>query len=412
MFEGDLIPAQRPSWNYRSEEGGGIVLDMFCHWRYVLDNLFGKVKAVSCLAATHLPERRDEAGKPYRCTAEDAAYGTLGSAVAGLRDCWIQPYNATPRPVWNPDIPNPIDFFSTWQKLPEQRTYYRGPRASSWRKPPWSPRGRAAGSTSPTWARPEMTKRVALVTGGTRGIGLASAEALAREGWDLAVCGVRGQEAVQPALQKLRDAGAAVLYVRADIGEDDALERLVSAVRERFGRLDALVNNAGVAPRERKDILEAARQSFDRLIRVNLRGPYFLTQAVARYMLELKGADPSFCGCIVLITSISAAVASVNRGEYCISKAGLSMASLLWATRLAGDGIAVYEVRPGIIKTDMTAGVTAKYDALIEQGLTLQRRWGTPQDVGKAVAMLARGDLAYSTGQVITVDGGLTVRRL
>ena len=257
-----------------------------------------------------------------------------------------------------------------------------------------------------------MTKRVALVTGGTRGIGLASAEALAREGWDLAVCGVRGQEAVQPALQKLRDAGAAVLYVRADIGEDDALERLVSAVRERFGRLDALVNNAGVAPRERKDILEAARQSFDRLIRVNLRGPYFLTQAVARYMLELKGADPSFRGCIVFITSISAAVASVNRGEYCISKAGLSMASLLWATRLAGDGIAVYEVRPGIIKTDMTAGVTAKYDALSEQGLTLQRRWGTPQDVGKAVAMLARGDLAYSTGQVITVDGGLTVRRL
>jgi len=257
-----------------------------------------------------------------------------------------------------------------------------------------------------------MTKRVALVTGGTRGIGLASAEALAREGWDLAVCGVRGQEAVQPALQKLRDAGAAVLYVRADIGEDDALERLVSAVRERFGRLDALVNNAGVAPRERKDILEATRQSFDRLIRVNLRGPYFLTQAVARYMLELKGADPSFRGCIVFITSISAAVASVNRGEYCISKAGLSMASLLWATRLAGDGIAVYEVRPGIIKTDMTAGVTAKYDALIEQGLTLQRRWGTPEDVGKAVAMLARGDLAYSTGQVITVDGGLTVHRL
>ena len=257
-----------------------------------------------------------------------------------------------------------------------------------------------------------MTKRVALVTGGTRGIGLASAEALAREGWDLAVCGVRGQEAVQPALQKLRDAGAAVLYVRADIGEDDAPERLVSAVRERFGRLDALVNNAGVAPQERKDILEATRQSFDRLIRVNLRGPYFLTQAVARYMLELKGADPSFRGCIVFITSISAAVASVNRGEYCISKAGLSMASLLWSTRLAGDGIAVYEVRPGIIKTDMTAGVTAKYDALIEQGLTLQRRWGTPQDVGKAVAMLARGDLAYSTGQVITVDGGLTVHRL
>jgi predicted dehydrogenase len=155
VFEGDLVPAQRPSWNYRLEEGGGIILDMFCHWRYVLDNLFGKVKAVSCLAATHVPERWDEAGKPYRSTADDAAYGTLeldngiavqinsswevrvrrddlltlqvdgtrGSAVAGLRDCWIQPYNATPRPVWNPDLPNPIDFLATWQKLPEQKSY-------------------------------------------------------------------------------------------------------------------------------------------------------------------------------------------------------------------------------------------------------------------------------------------------
>ena len=155
VFEGDLVPAQRPSWNYRLEDGGGIVLDMFCHWRYVLDNMFGKVKAVSCLAATHLPERWDEAGRPYRATADDAAYGTLeldngitvqinsswevrvrrddlltlqvdgtrGSAVAGLRDCWIQPYNATPRPVWNPDLPNPIDFFATWQKLPEQKSY-------------------------------------------------------------------------------------------------------------------------------------------------------------------------------------------------------------------------------------------------------------------------------------------------
>jgi len=155
VFEGDLVPAQRPSWNYRRDQGGGIVLDMFCHWRYVLDNLFGKVRAVSCLAATHIPERWDEAGQPYRATADDAAYGTLeleggivahlnnswevrvrrddlltlqvdgtlGSAVAGLRDCWVQPYNATPRPVWNPDLPNPIDFFATWQKLPEQRTY-------------------------------------------------------------------------------------------------------------------------------------------------------------------------------------------------------------------------------------------------------------------------------------------------
>jgi 3-oxoacyl-[acyl-carrier protein] reductase len=257
-----------------------------------------------------------------------------------------------------------------------------------------------------------MGKRVALITGGTRGIGLGCAAALAAEGWDLAVCGVRGEEAARSALEALRAAGAAALYIRADIGADDAAESLVSAVREGFGRLDLLVNNAGVAPLERKDLLEASRESFDRLVRINLRGPYFLTQAVARYLLAQKEADLDFRGCIVFITSVSAAVASVNRGEYCISKAGLSMASQLWAARLAGEGVAVYEVRPGIIKTDMTAGVTAKYDALLEQGLTLQRRWGTPADVGRAVAMLARGDLAYSPGQVILVDGGLTVRRM
>jgi 3-oxoacyl-[acyl-carrier protein] reductase len=257
-----------------------------------------------------------------------------------------------------------------------------------------------------------VSKRVALVTGGTRGIGLGCAQALAAEGWDLALCGVREQEAVQPALDELAAAGAEVAYVRADIAEDDAAERLLSAVRERFGRLDLLVNNAGVAPRERKDLLEATRESFDRLLRINLRGPYFLTQAAARYMLEQKAAAPAYRGCIVFITSISAAVASVNRGEYCVSKAGLAMASLLWSARLAEEGIAVYEVRPGIIRTDMTAGVAAKYDELLQQGVTLQRRWGTPQDVGRAVAMLARGDLAYSTGQVLMVDGGFSVRRL
>ena len=180
-------------------------------------------------------------------------------------------------------------------------------------------------------------------------------------------------------------------------------------VRGRYGRLDLLVNNAGVAPTERKDVLDATRESFDRVVRINLRGPYFLTQAVARFMLESgETAGKS----VIFITSMSATVASINRGEYCVSKAGLSMACLLWATRLAQDGIPVYEVRPGIIRTDMTEGVAAKYDALINGGLTLQKRWGTPQDVGRAVAMLARGDLPYSTGQVISVDGGLTVQRL
>ncbi len=257
-----------------------------------------------------------------------------------------------------------------------------------------------------------MGGRVALVTGGTRGIGNGCARALAREGWDLALCGIRSEEEARPALQELGNAGAEVLYVRADIGEDDAADGLMEAVRQRFGRLDLLVNNAGVAPTERRDILDATRESFDRVVRINLRGPYFLTQAAARWMRELKGADPSRDGCIVFIGSMSSTVVSVNRGEYCISKAGLSMASLLWAARLAEDGIRVYEVRPGIVRTDMTAGVTAKYDALIGHGLTLQKRWGTPEDVGRAVAMLARGDLPYSTGQVILVDGGLTVQRL
>jgi len=256
-----------------------------------------------------------------------------------------------------------------------------------------------------------MERRVALVTGGTRGIGFGCAEALAREGWDLAVCGVRPPADAEPALEALRASGAEVLYLQADVGDDDTPARLVDAVAARFARLDLLVNNAGVAPAERQDLLEASPASFDRVLRINLRGPYFLTQAAARYMLE-AGPLGASGRCIVFITSTSAAVASTNRGEYCISKAGLSMASLLWAARLAGEGISVFEVRPGIIRTDMTAAAAEKYDRLIQQGGTLQRRWGTPQDVGRTVAMLARGDLPYSTGQVIGVDGGLTVQRL
>ncbi len=256
-----------------------------------------------------------------------------------------------------------------------------------------------------------MERRVALVTGGTRGIGLGCAAALAREGWDLALCGLRPPAEVEPALQALRDAGADVLYVQADVAADETPRRLVGAVASRWARLDLLVNNAGVAPAERRDLLEASPESFDRVLRVNLRGPYFLTQAVARYMLGAGPARPAG-RCIVFISSMSATVASTNRGEYCVSKAGVSMASLLWAVRLAGEGIPVFEVRPGIVRTDMTAGVTEKYDRLIEQGIALQRRWGTPEDVGRTVAMLARGDLPYSTGQVIGVDGGLTVQRL
>ena len=257
-----------------------------------------------------------------------------------------------------------------------------------------------------------MGPRVALVTGGTRGIGLGCADALAREGWSLALCGLRPEGEAEPALRGLRALGSEVLYLQVDVGDDDAPQRLVGAVASRFGRLDLLVNNAGVAPRERKDLLEATPESFDRVLRTNLRGPYFLTQAAARFMVEAGAPAAPGARSIVFVTSVSATVASVNRGEYCLSKAGLSMASALWAARLAEEGISVFEVRPGVIRTDMTAAVAERYDRLLQDGLALQRRWGTPEDVGRAVAMLARGDLPYSTGQVITVDGGLTLPRL
>jgi NAD(P)-dependent dehydrogenase (short-subunit alcohol dehydrogenase family) len=252
---------------------------------------------------------------------------------------------------------------------------------------------------------------VALITGGTRGIGLGIAQTLADEGYDLALCGRRGEEAVSDVLGGLRDRGVEVLYLSCDIGDGAARERLVDGVRAHYGRLNVLVNNAGVAPRERNDLLDATEESFDRVLGINLKGPYFLTQRVANWMVE-QGEDGSFDGCIINITSISSTVASPSRGEYCVSKAGLTMMTKLWSVRLSEFDIPVFEVRPGVIRTDMTSGVEEKYDRLIEEGLMLQDRWGEPEDVGKAAAMLARGDLPYSTGQVIMVDGGMTVDRL
>jgi NAD(P)-dependent dehydrogenase (short-subunit alcohol dehydrogenase family) len=257
-----------------------------------------------------------------------------------------------------------------------------------------------------------MSKRVALVTGGGRGIGFGISQCLARERLDLAICGVREEAAVAESAAKLRALGAQVLYVQADVGEAAARARLVAAVKERFGRLDVLVNNAGIAPKSRDDILVATEESFNELMRTNLRGPYFLTQSVARWMIEQRKAASEFRAAIVNISSASATVASTNRGDYCISKAGVSMATMLWAARLGEYDIPVYEVRPGVTKSDMTAAATEKYDALFRQGLAIQPRWGTPDDVGKAVAALVRGDFPYSTGAVIMVDGGLTVQRL
>jgi NAD(P)-dependent dehydrogenase (short-subunit alcohol dehydrogenase family) len=255
-------------------------------------------------------------------------------------------------------------------------------------------------------------KRVALVTGGARGIGSGIAQALARENFDLALCGVREESAVKPAIGLLESLGAKTIYVQADVSETGARQNLVEAVRKNFGVLHVLVNNAGIAPRVRADLLEATEESFEHVLKVNLQGPYFLTQLCAQWMIAQKKADADWRGCIVNISSVSATVASVNRGEYCLSKAGVAMATQLWAARLGEFGIPVYEIRPGIIKTDMTASVAAKYDKLIAEGLLVQERWGEVEDVGKATAVLARGDLPYSTGQVLVVDGGLTVNRL
>jgi NAD(P)-dependent dehydrogenase (short-subunit alcohol dehydrogenase family) len=251
-----------------------------------------------------------------------------------------------------------------------------------------------------------------LVTGGTRGIGLGIAKALAAEGWRLALCGQRAQSDVADVLETLRTAGADVHYSRADVGAADDRARLLDDVQSRFGGVTALVNNAGRAPRVRADLLDATEASFDELIRTNLQGPYFLTQAVARTMVEARARDGAARSAIVFITSVSAEMASPNRGDYCISKAGLAMAVKLFATRLAPHAIPVYEVRPGIIETDMTSGVREVYDRRIADGLVPDARWGTPDDVGRAVATLLRGDVPYATGTVVHIDGGLTIPRL
>jgi NAD(P)-dependent dehydrogenase (short-subunit alcohol dehydrogenase family) len=254
--------------------------------------------------------------------------------------------------------------------------------------------------------------KIALITGGSRGIGLGIAQALAQEGFKLAINGVRAEERVKDTLDELRSGGTEVLYVRGDIGEKADRERMVQEIWDHFGQLHVLVNNAGVAPRERNDLLNMSEDSYDWVMGINLKGPLFLTQLIANRMLDQKKTDPDFSGCIINVSSISATIASINRGEYCISKAGMSMLTQLFATRLGAEGIPVFELRPGLIKTDMTSVVTEKYDKLIAGGLTIQPRWGFPEDVGKAVASLVRGDLPYSTGQVIMIDGGLSQPRL
>jgi 3-oxoacyl-[acyl-carrier protein] reductase len=252
----------------------------------------------------------------------------------------------------------------------------------------------------------------ALVTGGSRGIGLAVSRMLCEKGYDVAVNGVRDESQVQDVLDDLKSIGTNVIYCRGDVGDSEHRKLMVTQLKSSFGRLNVLVNNAGVAPKERLDPLEATEESYDRVMRINLKGPYFLTQAIANWMVHQKKEDNEYGGTIVNIGSISATIVSVNRGEYCISKAGFAMHNKIWAVRLGEYDIPVYEIRPGVIKTDMTSKVQEKYDKLIADGLNVQPRWGYPEDVAQAVDALVNGKFPFSTGDVFMVDGGISIQRL
>ena len=257
--------------------------------------------------------------------------------------------------------------------------------------------------------RKQSKKPVALVTGGSRGIGQGICLELARHGYALAI-NYAGNEVAARHTQSLIGKRSDTLLCRADVGLTAEREGMVDAVLAHWGRIDVLVNNAGITSLGRRDLLDATEESWERVLAVNLKGPYFLCQRVAREMLRLLPdlVQPA----LVNISSLSSYTVSTNRGDYCVSKAGLSMVTQLFAARLAEQGIAVYEVRPGVIDTDMTAGVRAMYDRLIREGLTPMRRWGTAADVGKAVAALVTGQLPFCTGAAIPVDGGFHIRRL
>ena len=254
--------------------------------------------------------------------------------------------------------------------------------------------------------------KTVLITGGSRGIGLGIAKSLAARSYSLAINGMREEKDVLPVLDSLRSFGIEVIYCRGNIALAEDRQRIIEKIKSGFGQLNVLINNAGIAPNERKDILEESEESYERVMKINLQGPYFLSQEIAKWMIQQKETDTKYCASIVNISSVSATIASVNRGEYCLSKAGISMMTKLFAVRLAEFNIPVYEVRPGIIKTDMTAAVQEKYDKLFREGITLEKRWGLPKDVGSAVAALVEGQIPYATGQVINVDGGLTIQTL
>lgn len=260
--------------------------------------------------------------------------------------------------------------------------------------------------------------RTALITGASRGIGRGIALQLAESGFDVVVNFAGNEAAARDTAEACvaagRTAGREVRaeICRADISQKDDRSRLIEFARHSFGRLDLLVNNAGVAPKVRADLLDATEESFDRLIAINTKGPYFLTQSAARLMMEQGAREDGYQPKIITISSVSAYTASVNRGDYCVSKAALSMLTPLFAARLAEHGIGVFEIRPGVIATDMTGPVKEKYDRMIADGLTPIKRWGTPEDVGRAVVAVANDAFPFSTGEVLNVDGGFHLRTL
>lgn len=256
-------------------------------------------------------------------------------------------------------------------------------------------------------------KPVAVITGASRGIGRAVAIALANEGFDIAAIArsvdSEGMEILGPEVEKN---GGQFFPIGLDISCTKCHKEVVSNILERYGRIDFLVNNAGVAPLQRNDLLDMTEESYDRVMNINLKGPIFFAQKIAKEMIWMKNQTSPYKPVIIFITSVSAMLASVNRTEYCVSKAGLSMATKVFADRLSEEGILVFEVRPGIIQTDMTVKVKEKYDIMINDGLVPQKKWGMPEDIGKAIASIARGDWDFSTGMIFEISGGLNIHRL
>ncbi len=256
-----------------------------------------------------------------------------------------------------------------------------------------------------------LMKKIAIVTGGSRGIGLGIVKQLGEDGFAVAIMAASPEERHRGTLDELSKSNIEYLYIQGDISNHDDRMKCVDETISKYGRVDVLVNNAGVAPKQRADLLDMTEESYDRVMDINTKGTMFMSQYAAKRMKQQKSID-GIRGIIINVSSISAEVSSVSRGEYCVSKAGISMLTKLYADRLATEDILVYEVRPGIIATDMTSTVKEKYDKMFAEGICPIKRWGTPEDIGHAVSALCSGKFRYTTGQCIFVDGGFHIQRL